>query len=187
MYTLSQLTCQKKISQLELNKTDSVSATSLIKIRKQLNNTCNHLKTDQIENQSKAIDNIEFDKCLHFSTEIPPTTEYEPKGNNQNDSQIQSPTLSQDWWQASCQIGCISCKVQVLTEETSIETTCYECSQEQYVVRTGSHKQDSDQCSFVEMNKRYTECCVCKSDIMRIPCCNLFQPIQLLAKICLSA
>ena len=47
-------------------------------------------------NRSEAIDNIEFDNDLHLPTEIPPTTEHEPEGNNQNDCRIQSSTLSQD-------------------------------------------------------------------------------------------
>ena len=46
------------------------------------------------------------------------------------------------------------------------------------MVRPCCDKQDSNQRFSVKMNERYTECCVCKSDIMRIPCCNLFQPIQ---------
>ena len=146
-------------------------------MRKQLNNTSNHHETDQVENQSEAIDNIEFDNDLHLPTEIPPTAD-EPKGNNRNDSQDQSSTLSQDWWQATCQITCISCIIQVLIAEISAETTCDKCSEEQYVVRPCGDKQDSNQRFSVKMNERYTECCVCKSDMMRLSCCNLFQSIQ---------
>ena len=160
-----------------MNETDSVSTTSSIKIRKQLNSTSNHLANDQAENQSEAIDNIEFENDPHLPTEIPPTTD-EPKGNSQNDSQIQSSTLSQDWWQATCQIACISCNVQVLTKETSNETTCGECGEEQYMVRPCCDKQDSSQRFSVKMYERYTECCVYKSDMMRLSRCNLFQPIQ---------
>ena len=59
------LSKKRKISPSELNETDPVSTTSSIKIRKQLDNTSNHLETDQVENQSEAIDNIEFDNDLH--------------------------------------------------------------------------------------------------------------------------
>ena len=131
-----------------------------------------------MENRSEPIDNIEFNNDLHLPTEIPPTTEYERKGNNQTDSQIQSPTLSQDWWQALCQIAGISCFTQVLTVETSVETTCGECGEEQNVVGPCCAKQDLKQHFFVKVNKCYTECCVCKSDMMQIPFCDLFQPIQ---------
>ena len=129
-YILNQLTpLNKKISKPEFVKTNSISTTSSIKIPKQLNNTSSHLETDQVENQSEVIDNIEFDNDLYLLTEIPPTTQNEPNGNNQNDSQIQSPTLSQDWWPASCQIACISCNTQVLTEEASVAATCDECGE----------------------------------------------------------
>ena len=156
---------------------DSVATTSSIKMRKQLNSTSNHLETDQVENQSEAIGNIEFDNDLHLPTEIPPTTD-EPKENNQNDSQIESFTLSQDWWRATCQIACISYNAEVLTEETSAETTCDECGEEQHVVRPCCDKQESNQRFSFKMNERYTECCVCKSDMIRLSCCNLFQLIQ---------
>ena len=171
------LSKKRKISQSELNETDSVATTSSIKIRKQLNSTSNHLETDQVENQSKAVGNIEFANDQHLPTEIQPTTD-KPKKNNQNDSQIQQSTLSQDWWRATCQIACIWCNAQVLTEETSTETTCDECGEEKYVVSPCCDKQDSNQRFSVKMNERYTECCVCKSDMMRLSCCNLFQPIQ---------
>ena len=171
------LSQKRKILQSELDVTDSVSTTSSIKIRKQLNNTSHHLETDQVENQSKRINNIEFDNDLHLPSKIPPTTKHEPKENNQNDCQIQSSTLSQDWWQASCQIACISCNAQVLTEETSAETTCDDWGEEQYVVSPFCDK-DSNQRFSIKMNERYTKCCVCKSDMMPLPCCNLFQPIQ---------
>ena len=59
------LSKKRKISQSELNETDSVSTTSSIKIRKQLNSTSNHLETDQVENQSEAIGNFEFANDLH--------------------------------------------------------------------------------------------------------------------------
>ena len=39
-------------------------------------------------------------------------------------------------------------------------------------------KQDSNERFSVKMDKGYTECCACKLDMMRIPCCNLFQPIK---------
>ena len=156
-----------------MNETDSVSTTSSIKIRKQLSSTSNHHETKQVENQSEAIDNIGFDNDLHLPTEIPPTTD-EPKENNQSDSQSQSSTLSRDWWRATCQIACISCNAQVLTEETSAETTRGDCGEEQYVVRPCCDKLDSNQRFSVKMNERHTECCVCKSDMMRLSCCNLF-------------
>ena len=44
------LSKKRKISQSKLNETASVSNTSSIKIRKQLNSTSNHLETDQVEN-----------------------------------------------------------------------------------------------------------------------------------------
>ena len=44
------LSKKRKISQSKLKETDSVSTTSSIKIRKQLNSTSNHLETDQVEN-----------------------------------------------------------------------------------------------------------------------------------------
>ena len=140
-------------------------------------NLQSNLETDLVEIQSEAINNIEFNNDLHLLAEIPPTTEHEPKGKNQNDSQIQSLTLSHDWWKVSCQIACISCNAQVLTEETWVET-CDECGEEQFVVRPCGDKQDSNQRFAVKMNEHYTECCVCKSDMTRISCCNLFQPIQ---------
>ena len=88
-----------------------------------------------MENRSEAIDTTEFDNNLHLPTEILSTTEHKPKGNNQNDSQIQLPTLSKYRWQASCQIACILCNAQFLTEKTSVKTTCDECGEEKYVVR----------------------------------------------------
>ena len=46
------------------------------------------------------------------------------------------------------------------------------------MVRPYCATKDSNQRFSIKINKRYTECCVSKSDMMRIPCCNLFQPIQ---------
>ena len=76
LYILNKLTCQKKrkVSQSELDKTDSVSTTTSIKTRKQLNNTSNQLETDLVENQSEAIDNIQFNNDLHLHAEISPAT-----------------------------------------------------------------------------------------------------------------
>ena len=70
------------------------------------------------------------------------------------------------------------CSTQVLTEETSVKTTFGECAEEQYVVRPCCDKQDSNQRFSVKMDERYTECCVCRSGMIGIPCCNLFQPMQ---------
>ena len=67
------LSKKRKIS--KLNETDSVSTTSSIKIRKQLNSTSNHFETDQVENQSEAIGNIEFANDLHLPAEIQPATD----------------------------------------------------------------------------------------------------------------
>ena len=47
-----------------------------------------------MENQSEAIDNIEFNNDLHLSTKISPTTEHELKGNNQNDRRLISYVVS---------------------------------------------------------------------------------------------
>ena len=69
------LSKKRKIFQSELNETDSVSTTSSIKIHKQLNSNSNHLETDQVENQSETIGNIELDNDLHLPTEIQPTTD----------------------------------------------------------------------------------------------------------------
>ena len=138
----------------------------------------NQFQTDYVENQSEAINSFEFDNHLHLPAEIPPTTEHKTKGNNQSDSQIQSPTLSQDCWQALSQIACISCTAQVLTKETSVATTCNECCEEQFVIRPCCYKQDSNQRFSIKIDECYTESCVCKSHMMRISRCNLFQPIQ---------
>ena len=54
---------------------------------------------------------------------------------------------------------------QVLTEETSVATTCKKCREEQYMVRPYCDKQDSNQRFSIKMDKRYKECCVCKSDM----------------------
>ena len=83
-----------------------------------------------------------------------------------------------DWWQVSCPIICISCIIQVRTEETSAKTTCDECGGEQYVVRPSCDKEDPNQRFSVKMDGRYTECCDCKSVMIRISCCILFQSIQ---------
>ena len=68
------------------------------KLKYENNNASSHLQTDQEENQSKGNNDVEFDNDLHLPTEILPTTEHEPKENNQKCSQIQSSTLSKDWW-----------------------------------------------------------------------------------------
>ena len=65
-----------------------------------------------------------------------------------------------------------------MSKEISVETLCDKYGEEQYVVRLCFDKQDSNQLFFVEMDERYTECCVFKSNMMQIPYCSVFQPIQ---------
>ena len=75
-------------------------------------------------------------------------------------------------------MACIACNAPILTEETSFKITCDKCGEKQYVVGSCCAKQNSNQRFSAKMNECYTECCVCKSDMMRIPCGDLFQPVQ---------
>ena len=86
----------------------------------------------------------------------------------------------------SCQVQCFTCKADSLVEESTERIACTECGKGQYVARPCCVEPSSNQRFTVKLLERYMECAVCKSNMVRLACCNLFQPEMKVDKIYLN-
>ena len=82
---------------------------------------------------------------------------------------------SQDWWQI-CQYTCLSCIAENITEQSAVKACCKECDEEQNVAQPYC----SDKCSIerfaVRYRDNYNDYALCKSETIKMPCCEIFQP-----------
>ena len=71
---------------------------------------------------------------------------------------------------------CLSYKVENIIEQSAVKACYKECDEEQYVVQPCS----SDKCSVERVAVRYrydcADCVLCKSEMMRMQCCEKFLP-----------
>ena len=174
------------------------SPLNLTKKRKFLERSSNSVNTPNENNEPKE----NCSAIVHMSTsveelQIPstqePLTQYDnimqTNENIENDqieerAEENSPDNQDDnldpkfcnWWQMSCQIQCFTCIADLLVEESTDRITCTECGEGQYVARPCCVEPSSNQRFAYKLLERYVECPVCKSNVVRLPCCNPFQP-----------
>ena len=89
--------------------------------------------------------------------------------NNQTDEG------AQNWWHVSCQLSCYNCKADIMVADSAKQVTCV-CGEDQYVARPCCVDADSTHRFAVKLRELYTDCCICKSEMVRLPCCQNFQP-----------
>ena len=95
---------------------------------------------------------------------------------NSSNTMLQSQDQnSQDWWQI-CQYTCLSCKAENIIEQSTFKACCKECDEEQYVVQPCCSEKCSVERFAVRYRDNYVDCALCKSEMMRMPCCEKFQP-----------
>ena len=75
----------------------------------------------------------------------------------------------------SNQISCISCKTVNNVNENNSSFSCVECGEEQIVADTCCDKPSSNKRFAVRVNELETECPTCKSEMIKLPCCDQFR------------
>ena len=83
---------------------------------------------------------------------------------------------TEDWWDMACQISCLSCHSKNDAKVSDNKLTCRECEEQQYVAKPCCSDITSRERFSVKFNERYAECSICHSEMIRLPCCNHFQP-----------
>ena len=71
---------------------------------------------------------------------------------------------------------CFTCNSDLLVEDSADRITCTECGEGQYVACPCCVDPSSNQRFTVKLLERYVQCALCRSTMIRLPCCNLFQP-----------
>ena len=82
---------------------------------------------------------------------------------------------SMNWWEMSNQISCISCKTVNNVNENNSSFSCVECGEEQIVADTCCDEPSSNKRFAVRVNELETECPTCKSEMIKLPCCDQFR------------
>ena len=85
-----------------------------------------------------------------------------PTSENMQDV-IPSDQPAQDCWKISCQTFCFACESKNAIDE--LMNKC-ECGEEQYVAQSFH---------FVAQSEHFIFCPLCKSNMVRLPCCDKFQ------------
>ena len=80
-----------------------------------------------------------------------------------------------NWWEMSNQISCISCKTVNNANENNSSFSCAECGEEQIVADTCCDEPSSNKRFAVRINELETECPTCKSEMIKLPCCDQFR------------
>ena len=82
---------------------------------------------------------------------------------------------SMDWWEMSNQISCKSCKTVNDVNENGSSFSCVVCREDQIVATTCCDKSSSNKRFAVPINESETQCPTCKSEMIRLPCCDQFR------------
>ena len=84
--------------------------------------------------------------------------------------------LTDGWWDMACQISCLSCHTKNDEKISDNKLTCRECEEQQYVAKPCCSNITSRERFFVKFNERYADCSICRPEMIRLPCCDQFQP-----------
>ena len=79
---------------------------------------------------------------------------------------------SMNWWEMSNQISCISCKTVNNVNENNSSFLCVEYGEEQIVADTCCDEPSSNKRFAIRINELETECPTCKSEMIKLPCCD---------------
>ena len=71
-------------------------------------------------------------------------------------------------------LTCLSCKAENMVEQLAVKACCKECDEEQHVVQPCCSENCSVERYAVRYRDNYVDCALCKSEMMRIPCCEKF-------------
>ena len=83
---------------------------------------------------------------------------------------------TENWWDMDCQISCLSCHSKNDEKISNNKLKCRECEEQQYVAKPCCLDITSRERFSVKFNKCYADCFICHSDMIRLPCCDQFQP-----------
>ena len=83
---------------------------------------------------------------------------------------------NQDWWKISCQTYCYICKTENVIDESTNKYECAECGEEQYVAQPCFADPSAKELFSVSVSEHFVSCPLCKSSMVRLPCCDKFQP-----------
>ena len=76
----------------------------------------------------------------------------------------------------SIQISCISCKTVNDAKENDSSFSCAECGEDQIVAATCCDEPSTNKRFAVRINESKTNCPTCKSQMIRLLCCDQFKP-----------
>ena len=80
-----------------------------------------------------------------------------------------------NWCDMACPINCLKCKSENLIPSEETKFTCSECYTEQNIVRFCCTDDISNRFA-VERQQLHVLCKQCQSPMVKLPCCNTFQP-----------
>ena len=83
---------------------------------------------------------------------------------------------NQDWWKISCQTYCYICKTENAIDESTNKYECAECGEEQYIAQPCCADPCAKELFSVSVSENFVSCPICKSSMVRRPCCDKFQP-----------
>ena len=79
-------------------------------------------------------------------------------------------------WEISNHISCISRKTVNDVNENDSSFSCVKCGENQIVATTCCVEPSTNKRFAVRINESETECPTCKSEMIRLPCCDQFRP-----------
>ena len=83
---------------------------------------------------------------------------------------------TEDRWDMACEISCLSCHSKNDAKVSDNKLTCRECEEQQYVAKPCCSDITSRERFSLKFNERYADCSICHSEMIRLPCCDQFQP-----------
>ena len=92
------------------------------------------------------------------------------------ESKVKNDPTYQDCWKISCQTYCYRCKTENAIDESTSKYECAECGEEQYVAQPCCADPSAKELFSVSVSELFVSCPICKSSMVRLPCCDKFQP-----------
>ena len=82
----------------------------------------------------------------------------------------------------ACQVACCKCDLDNTVQETDSKMTCSDCAEEQFVARPCCVATSSSERFTVPVSEPFIQCARCHVEMVRLPCCEQYQPKMQLTK-----